>query len=328
MKRINTVWFIRNDEDKNRYYYELDKNEEVRFVYKNHAFSRFFMSKVFRLSFSVKVNNWLKLPWKSFLLEMIYKTIRFEKNKPLVFVFNQGWYDKTIIKWLKKKHSEIITILYCDDTIECFAKEISDLRPEKLGDEFDYVLCYNIGDVKKYGYTLVNACISKHENLNDEQFEPSDLSFIGQAKDRDVLLQSISEYLDGKCEMDFLLIGSSSNGNENIKVTDRYLTYKEYLSRECAANCILELVKGDTEGATLRCWEAVYYNKKLLTNWKGIFEFPFYNPNHIQYFEKPEEIDIKFLTEKIPVEYNYQGQNSPELFLKNIADLITNSDPA
>lgn len=322
MERYNFVWFIRNEEDKNRYYYELDLKKNVRFIYKSNAFSNNLLSKIFRFSFSVKVNKHFQIPWKSFLLNRIYRSINFENEKKLIFIFNQGWYDKTIIRWLRKKHPEIRTVFYCDDTIECFAKEIPDLKPEKLGDEFDLVLCYNPGDVKRYGYYQINACLSKHHDLKLSQNENADISFIGQAKDRDKLLYEIYDFLNGKCNMDFLLVGSTNAPNKNITVSDKYLTYREYLSRECSSNCILELVKGDTEGATLRCWEAVYYNKKIITNWKGIFDFQFYDSRYMRYFEKPEDIDIKFVTQRIPVDYGYQGQNSPTSFLTDIADKV------
>lgn len=322
MDNYNYVWFIRNSEDRNRYYFELEKKKNVRFIFKNQAFSSAFINMIFRLSFSIMVNRHLKMPWKQKLLDLIYNSIKFGNDKHIIFVFSQGWYDKAIIKWMKRKHPEIMSVLYCDDTIECFANEIPGMQPEMLGNEFDLVLCYNPGDVKKYGYTPTNVCLSKHIDLGNYFFKETDLSFIGQAKDRNTLLREIKDYLEGKCTTDFLLVGDADLNNGAIPVSEKYLDYKEYLSRECAANCILELVKGDTEGATLRCWEAVYYNKKLLTNWKGLFDFEFYDSRYMQFFEKPEDIDINFLTDRVAVNYQYYNQNSPELFLERIGTLI------
>ena len=93
------------------------------------------------------------------------------------------------------------------------------------------------------------------------------------------------------------------------------------LRKELEANCILEVLKGDAHSCTLRFWEAVMYNKKLYTNWKGVVNSPYYNPKYIKVFEKPDDIDLDFIRERLDVDYNYQGELSPIHLLNRIRQL-------
>ena len=70
------------------------------------------------------------------------------------------------------------------------------------------------------------------------------------------------------------------------------------------------LQKGQT-GPTLRYFEAVCYNKKLLTNNPHIVNFPFYKPEWMKIYQKPEDIDINWLKEKEQIDYGYNGEFSP-----------------
>lgn len=57
--------------------------------------------------------------------------------------------------------------------------------------------------------------------------------------------------------------------------------------------------------------EAVCYNKKLLTNNSQTTEYPYYNSEYMKCFKKVEDIDIEWLTDLKPVNYNYKGDFSP-----------------
>ena len=64
--------------------------------------------------------------------------------------------------------------------------------------------------------------------------------------------------------------------------------------------------------------EAICYNKKLLTNNKSIFEFPYYNPQYMRYFSDISQIDMEFLKREETVDYGYNGDYSPLNFIKRI----------
>ena len=75
---------------------------------------------------------------------------------------------------------------------------------------------------------------------------------------------------------------------------NNYIGYEKVLDYIMQSNCILEVVQGVQTGLTYRVYEALCYNKKLLTNNQEVLNLPFYNKNYIHFFEKPEDIDPGF----------------------------------
>lgn len=63
------------------------------------------------------------------------------------------------------------------------------------------------------------------------------------------------------------------------------ISYKKILTEEMKSRCIIDIVKEGQEGLTLRVLEALFLNKKLLTNNQKVKELDFYHPNNILSFE-------------------------------------------
>ena len=322
--RKNTIfyWFIGSKKIEDTYYRELIGRKDVVFIYKDNAFTNPFMNFLFKIFFSQKVNSRIRMPFKKSFFKCLLKNHKIENKYTSILIFHEGWFDKDISVFLRKNFNLATSILYFDDTIETYSKAIPSLNPLLLNSQYNFVLVYNPEDAQKYGFIHVDACFSRFGNLTNEHDISSDICFIGQPKDRLSLLLDIHSYLCNKCKCDFVIVDKSNSGENGLEFTTKYMTYEDYLKREVSSNCILELLKSDTGGSTFRCWEAVYYNKKLLTNWKGIFSFKYYDSRYMRYFEKPEDIDIAFLTTKERVDYHYNGDNSPSSFLERIIDIL------
>ena len=88
------------------------------------------------------------------------------------------------------------------------------------------------------------------------------------------------------------------------------MSYDDMLKKTLKANVILDIVKG-TAPITLRTYEAVVYNKKLLTNNPNILEFKYFDNDNIRYFEKTENIDYTWIKDLRRPNYKYRGEFSP-----------------
>ena len=95
-----------------------------------------------------------------------------------------------------------------------------------------------------------------------------------------------------------------------LKPRKEFVAYDVILERTLAANVIIDIVDNNAP-ITLRAYEAVVYNKKLLTNNKKILEFKYYDRRYIQYFEKVEDINWDWVKESVNVNYSYTGDFSP-----------------
>ena len=317
---LNYVFLISDQSELDSYYSDLLKRKNVSFIMKSEAFKSKLKSAFFRFSFSQVINNHLPVFWRKLFFKTIIKKIPFAFDENLVIVFQAGWYDRDFVEWLKDKYPKCKRVLYFNDTINCCENAIRRMNHDRFDKEFNLVMCYNIGDAKKYGFVKCNTFLSKKDIVVPEAV--TDVSFVGLAKDRQALIEAIYAYLSKNgCKCNFHIVFGQKKNN-GIEYANKYMTYEEYLRYELSANCLLEVLKGDTESETLRCWEAVYYNKKLITNWKGILDFKYYNPKYMLYFEKPEDIDIDFIKNDEKVEYNYSGENSPLMMIDRMEELL------
>lgn len=75
---------------------------------------------------------------------------------------------------------------------------------------------------------------------------------------------------------------------------------------------------------TLRAYEAVAYNRKLLSNNKTILSFEYYDPRFMRYFEQVKDIDWDWVKEDANVDYDYKGEFSPVLLIDDIIKRLNN----
>lgn len=318
---MNFVFFLSEQREVDDYYSDLIGESNVSFILKNAVFKSRIGSFLFRFTFSQTVNSHFKVFWKRPFFKKIIKKINFPLDENLCLVLAAGWYDKKFLNWFSKHYPKVKKVCYFEDTVEFCLKTMKSINTESIKNEFDLVMCYNIGDSKKYGYTKCNSFLSKKDIEMPEV--TSDVSFIGQAKDRQPFIEDIYKHLSkNNCKCNFRIVNGSGDV-EGIEYSNHYTVYDDFLKYELSANCMLEIIKGDTESETLRCWEAVYYNKKLITNWKGILNFKYYNPKYMQYISKPEEIDASFVKRIEKIDYNYQGDNSPKKMMTQIEELLS-----
>lgn len=83
------------------------------------------------------------------------------------------------------------------------------------------------------------------------------------------------------------------------------------ISEVLKCNCILDALSPGQTGVSTRYYEAVCYNKKLLTNNKDVLNFPFYNPQYMKIYQNPEDIDWNWVKERVPIDYHYDKRFSP-----------------
>lgn len=79
-------------------------------------------------------------------------------------------------------------------------------------------------------------------------------------------------------------------------ITQR-ISYPDMLDRVKASRCLLEVIRGDNSGWTLRTMEALIYGKKLITTNKHIIEAPFYTQANIYIWGYDHRSIAAFLTE-------------------------------
>lgn len=227
------------------------------------------------------------------------------------------WYDTEMVDFLKKAYPKAKLVFLLRDTVQSKIEEIEGFSIEWLKQKFDLILSYDqIHDVPVYGLTYAPVFMSKIEEIAHEQTACTyDIALMAVAKDRLQTIHKLYHHLVGKGVKAFFFVSHADPSDQLKDSGIVYAAYNmkrlDYLKKEMASNCILEVLKGDAHSNTLRFWEAVMYNKKLYTNWKGVLDSPYYDPRYIKVFDQPEDMDISFIQERIQVDYHYGGELSP-----------------
>lgn len=184
----------------------------------------------------------------------------------MCILFDRG-FNKLVTKFIKSQNPSCKIILW-------LWNPISNRQESFMADKnIDEIWTYDINDSRKYNIRF-NTQFYNKELVNDKckVKEKYDIMFIGNNKGRNEI---ISRY---KCEFNKL------NLKSYIRVIDNYkenIKYEEYLNYLRESKALLEIVKEDVSGLTLRALEGIFFGKKLITNNKFIKMYDFYNPNNI-----------------------------------------------
>lgn len=260
----------------------------------------------------------------------LFQTIRYySKKKDNVYIIflnaalSYNLYLPNTLRKYKKIFKNLKYILFYLDIMNVpVSRNANILREQKI---FDLVYTIDKCDAIKNEAVLWNTFYSVNQNYVNIQQE-KDLYFCGVSKGRSNILNkcsSLAKEYQIKIEMDVICyendnIFENDTYGINVRTPKEYLSYPEVIRNELGAKCILDVVQQGQVALTLRPYEAVVYNRKLLTNNKSIFEFSYYNPCWMKYFEKVEDIDWDWIKEEIDVNYKYDGRFSPLLLLNDI----------
>lgn len=216
-------------------------------------------------------------------------------------------------------------LLYLDVVDTGVSKNANYLRAH---DMFDAVYTIEQADADHIGAEFVMTPYSYIESMNTKSIH--DLYFCGASKHRSEIIAECAaackrEKIDA--EMDVVSYEDKNMLTEYPEIVllhepGQFSTYSRVLKKTLLAKCILEIVQPGQMALTLRAYEAVCYNRKLLTNNRAVLSFPYYDPKYMQYFENVGKIDWKWVKTDTEVNYHYRGEFSPFELVKRIGDKL------
>ena len=277
---------------------------------------------------SGRISSVIKLPfrdkWHSALDD--YK---WEPNVEYHIVFLSCTFIKRPISyWLKlKKEHNIKFSLYELSANDSFAaKAYNQLKAIKEFDHkigFEHILTSQPGEEERYGYTHCYYCCSVIDDGLPHTIE-NDLYLINVAKGRLKQFLDVYEYAKKNNVKSFFRIAGVKKEEQLYSdeiIYNKIISYKETVLEIKKSNCLFEILGGAQTGASMHYFEAVLYNKKLLTDNKNIVNLPFYNPEYMHYYSDPKDINWDWVKERVPVDYHYDGRFSPTHLIDKINEL-------
>ena len=243
----------------------------------------------------------------------IYRRLQKLKTQTdYALIFRADYYSKKNIELLQKKSKVLISYQY--DGWE-LGKGII-----KHKDYLDRVFFFEKEDMIKYGekaFPLTN-CYFPEFNQNNSTID-FDVYYLGTGtKTRLDNIVNLHNFLQDKCIFKSIIkiphYQMERNDNGMI-LTHKGLSYFENLDLLMKSKCLVDIKFEYHNGLSFRFFEALFYNKKIITNNESVKSYDFYNPDNIyitdfknfegleQFLNKP----YKEINKKIVDKYSFKN---------------------
>lgn len=219
-----------------------------------------------------------------------------------------------------RKQAKAVVLFFIDELFNNYksVQRAKDIIKDN-GKFFDLVYTFSPKDAENYSINLNESYYSRLNTASDEH--ASGLFFVGSLKNRGGILQDTFNLLNSNGVNCNFIISASRENRTNKNFDYRTVSYKECIRNVLSANCILDIADERQTGMTLRYYEAVVYNKKLLTNNVNVKNMPYYDERYMKIFKDVNDIKnigFEWFKNNDEIDYGYKGEFEPVNFLKNI----------
>ena len=279
--------------------------------------------------FSYAVTQKIDIPFKSIWNKycVLDKLIKDDTYEYYIIIVNDAIHRISVrhLNELQKKENIHIFSLILDP----FDQMPKNIRKQIQWVKWEKIFSFQKSDCLKYGFIFTDKIYSKVDikKYFENEYIESDVYFIGAAKDRINQINAIYKALKiAGFRCDFTVVVNRKKLLEyQVKYpgiyfkTDR-ISYKEILKKISKTNCILEICNVGQDGLTMRFYEAIFYNKMLITNNSTAAQSDLYNPEYMQIISEASDIDTAKLLLQSDIDYKYNNEYSPVHFLEMLVD--------
>ncbi len=198
--------------------------------------------------------------------------------------------NKSIFFW-----DSMLALRHHDSSAQKFVKGL-----KKLG---FHITTFDEADARKYNLSAVNEVYRKvPEYFNIDNIPAAslknDIFLAATDKSRcEILTQVITDFVNQDIKCDITLISDKSTG----KIPDelqpfykrKFLKYAIYIKRALSARAFLEILQPGQSGMTIRTLEALFLNRKLITNNNNARTLDIYHPNNIYVLDGKEKRTVR-----------------------------------
>lgn len=294
-------------------YNDLRKDTRFDVINKYCYFKNGFLNKLCLLNISVSLNLRIRMPLKLFFYKKIFGN--YHKEKDICFFFGTSWFDPELFTYLRKEYPYCHLVFNFHDTVESKLNRFKNMDIPYLKNTFDLIYTFSEIDQNKYGFEYTPDMYSKQSISKIKNYPFYDVVFIGAAKDRVKKILAIYEKLTAMGLSCWFCIVRAKEDEKKYKdkifYTDKNVPFDEVISRQYHARCLLEITQEGAVDATLRFWDAVMYNKLVITNCHAVKKYQYYNPEFVLLINNADDINAEFFKQDKKVNFNYNGDVSP-----------------
>lgn len=248
------------DNNDNGFFPSSVDNANIETIYKSN-------SKAYRIFRKIVLK--FNLPFKKCILG---KWSKIAEDFNTIILFDTG-NAKYLLRYLLKEYKEKRIILWFWNSVE------KTINPNEINRDNVELWSFDPYDCEKYHMNyntqfFVKENISKI-NVSADLDKHSDVFFVGTDKGRFEALMQLKEKFDEKSiSYNYHIVGEKNESSEWEYKSP--ITYMEILTNDYKSKAVLDIVSQGQRGLTLRPLEALYLEKKLITNFKRIVEYDLY----------------------------------------------------
>ncbi|SFG04054.1 hypothetical protein SAMN04487761_10285 [Lachnospiraceae bacterium C7] len=291
---------------------DLQKLENVEFVYEkdeSNISNNRYIRKIQRI---IKQINY-KIVRKNKLIKSIINDSYDSDNVKILIATNEALQEIEVsdLEYLRKNGIKVVLLMI--DPMSAKYPSVSVAKEMIKNFKFDKIISFDPKDSKEYGYLYSNTLYSKFDVKNNNI--DTDLYYVGNVKNRFEFLDFLKqEAKNNNVKPLIKLLGLNAEQKSELsqdEIIQSYMPYDAMVEDLQRTKCILDITQSGQSGITLRYYEAVVYNKKLLTNNPNIKELPFYDERYMKIYKDIKDIDWDWIKNDEMPEYNYNGEFSP-----------------
>ncbi|MCC8137163.1 MAG: hypothetical protein LIO76_03720 [Clostridiales bacterium] len=225
-----------------------------------------------------------------------WRTDRIRENVKTI-VITDAVFQPSLYKALKKEYYDTRIILYYMNPILSYNKGFMKYCRE--------VYTFDRDDARTYGLMYKHTPYTEKIRKKDCETD-IDAFFLGREKNRLPEIRSARKLLeDAGLRTRFLVYGTR---DASLRM-DTYMSYEDYLDQVMRSKCLVEInVPGQT-GCSLRFMEALFFQKKLITNNAAIRQDDWYRKENVYILGE----DNRDLQEFMRTPYHSEGLDLSDL---------------
>lgn len=208
---------------------------------------------------------------KKFIKLFEYKKMMRKYN--YVILFADGRLPVILTYYLKKRNAKLI--IWRWNSVGKIDNAFNQLK--KYGE----IWTFDRKDAELNGWKLNTQFYFNSDNLKYSICLKKSAFFVGDNKGREATLEELYHLLtNANVTCDFWL-SNKMDDFTGIKNMDDFIPYENVINEVNRHSILVDLVKDGQTGMTIRAMEAMFYNKKLITNNINIRQAPFYSESNI-----------------------------------------------